>query len=70
MADYEPGMPRSRGNNINICLTVETEAEAQQLFNSLKVGGTVDIELAPAYYSPAYGMVTDKFGVCFQIFHG
>ncbi|MEK4003217.1 VOC family protein [Paenibacillus sp. FSL H3-0333] len=68
VADYEPGMPRSRGNSINICLTVETEAEAQQLFTSLKAGGTVDIELAPAYYSPAYGMVTDKFGVCFQIF--
>lgn len=51
-----------------MCLSVETEVEAQQLFNSLKAGGTVDIELAPAYYSPAYGMVTDKFGVCFQIF--
>lgn len=68
VGDYEPGMPRSRGNGINVCLTVATAEEAEQLYTALKAGGTVDMELAPTYYSPAYGMVTDKFGVCFQIF--
>ncbi|WP_340020879.1 VOC family protein [Paenibacillus sp. FSL K6-1096] len=68
VADYEPEMPRSRGNSINVCLSVATADEAQKLYTALKAGGTVDIELAPTYYSPAYSMVTDKFGVCFQIF--
>ncbi|NOU83186.1 VOC family protein [Paenibacillus sp. LMG 31459] len=68
VADQEVGQPLSHGNGITICITADTAEEAQQLYDSLKAGGTVDIELAPAYFSPAFGMVTDKYGVCFQIF--
>lgn len=68
VADQEVGQLLSHGNGITICITVDTTDEAKQLYDSLKAGGTVDIELSPAYFSPAFGMVTDKFGVCFQIF--
>jgi PhnB protein len=68
VADQELGQPLQQGNAITICITVDTTDEAQQLYSSLKAGGTVDIELNPTYFSPAYGMVTDKFGVAFQVF--
>ncbi|KWX78506.1 VOC family protein [Paenibacillus jilunlii] len=68
VADLEEGQTLLPGNGINICITADSTAEAEQLYHSLKEGGQVDIELAPVYFSPAYGMVTDKFGVAFQIF--
>ncbi|WNS41956.1 VOC family protein [Paenibacillus sp. MMS20-IR301] len=68
VADQELNQPLTHGNGITICITVDTPDEARQLYNALGEGGTVDLELSPAYFSPAYGMVTDKFGVAFQIF--
>ncbi|WP_310831045.1 VOC family protein [Paenibacillus pedocola] len=68
MADLEPGQTRQTGNGLNLCISTDTAEASEQLYNTLKEGGQVDIELGPAYFSPAYGMVTDKFGVTFQIF--
>lgn len=68
VADLEPGQTRQTGNGLNLCISTEDAAASEQLYNTLKEGGQVDIELGPAYFSPAYGMVTDKFGVTFQIF--
>ncbi|OKP99497.1 VOC family protein [Paenibacillus sp. P46E] len=68
VADLEEGQELIPGNGINICLTVDNAAKAEQLYHLLKIGGQVDIELAPTYFSPAFGMVTDKFGVAFQVF--
>ncbi|CAH1219391.1 hypothetical protein PAECIP111892_04740 [Paenibacillus auburnensis] len=68
IADLEPGQTRQTGNGLNLCISTDTAEASEQLYNTLKEGGQVDIELGPAYFSPAYGMVTDKFGVTFQIF--
>lgn len=68
VADLDHGQKLHRGNGMNICLTVEDTGDAEQLYNALKEGGEVVVELGPAYFSPAYGMVTDKFGVDFQVF--
>ncbi|MNC16446.1 hypothetical protein D3C76_135790 [compost metagenome] len=68
VADLEEGMTLLPGNGINICITADTAAEAEQLYHALKEGGQIDIPLGPTYFSPAYGMVTDRFGVAFQVF--
>jgi PhnB protein len=68
VADLEPGQTRQTGNGLNLCISTDNAEASEQLYSTLKEGGQVDIELAPAYFSPAYGMVTDKFGVTFQIF--
>ncbi|WP_054943269.1 VOC family protein [Paenibacillus ihuae] len=68
IADLEPGQTRQTGNGLNLCISTDTAEASEQLYSTLKEGGHVDIELGPAYFSPAYGMVTDKFGVTFQIF--
>ncbi|MCL2689518.1 MAG: VOC family protein, partial [Chitinispirillia bacterium] len=34
-----------------------------------KEGGNVGMELQKTFYSELYGMVTDKFGVTWQILH-
>lgn len=68
VADLDIGQVLQKGNGINICLSTDDAGESERLFNALKEGGLVDMELGPIYFSPAYGMITDKFGVTFQIF--
>lgn len=68
IADPFPEVEWNSGNLINICLTVDTPEEATRLYQSLQQKGQVLLPLESTYFSPAYGMVTDRFGVTFQIF--
>jgi PhnB protein len=68
IADAFPGQPLREGNQVNICITVNTTEKAQQLYDALKQNGHVGIPLEETYFSPAYALVTDPFGVTFQIF--
>lgn len=68
VADQIPGQSIQRGNQITICITTNEMEKSKQLYESLKQEGQVNMQLQETYFSPAYGMVTDKFGVTFQIF--
>lgn len=48
-------------------LSVPTEAEARRAFDALAAGGTVQMPLAKTFWSPCYGMVTDRFGVGWMV---
>ncbi|WP_079912300.1 VOC family protein [Paenibacillus sp. 32352] len=68
VADTSPGQAHQAGNTVNICVTTNSKEEAKQLFDALLEEGQVIFPLQEVHFSPAYGMVTDKFGVTFQIF--
>ena len=51
----------------SLCLTVAGEAEARRLFAGLAEGGNVIMPLSKTFYSPCFGMVTDRFGVCWMV---
>ena len=68
IADSIPGMTLQQGNILTICLTTDDSHQAKQFYSALQPGGQVILPLEEAYFSPAYGMVKDKFGVSFQIF--
>jgi PhnB protein len=51
----------------SLSLSVPNEAEAQQAFAALSEGGTVTMPLSKTFYSPSFGMLTDKFGVGWMI---
>ncbi len=55
------------GNNISFSIIYDTADEVEEKFNSLKEGGEVLMALAPQFFSPMYGWVTDKFGNGWQI---
>jgi len=59
------GRPSFQG--FSLSLTVSTEAEAGQLFAALADGGQVQMPLTKTFYSPRFGMVTDRFGVSWMI---
>ena len=59
------GRPSFQGFSLSI--TVPDEAKAEKLFASLAEGGQVQMPLTKTFWSPRFGMVTDRFGVSWMI---
>lgn len=57
----------SRFDGFRLALSVPTEAVADRVFNALADGGKIDMPLVKTFWSPRYGMVTDKFGVGWMV---
>lgn len=60
------GEPDFRG--FSLSLTVADTAEAERLFAALGEGGEVRMPLAKTFFSPAFGMLTDRFGVGWMVY--
>ena len=67
--DMPSGLPLTVGNNINPTISVDDKDEVTRLFDGLKEGGEVYMELQKTFFSEWYGMVKDKFGVIWQILY-
>jgi PhnB protein len=67
-SDTFPGSPFSSGNQVSICISTDSVEQARKMFDALQQGGQVGMPLQETHFSPAYGNVTDKFGITFQIF--
>jgi len=50
-----------------LAIAAKNEAEADQFFNALSAGGQVTMPLARTFWSPRFGMLLDKFGVCWMV---
>ncbi|RYL87090.1 VOC family protein [Sporolactobacillus sp. THM19-2] len=67
-SDTFPGQPAHEGNLVTICVTFDNADKARQIFEALQDGGQVEMPLSETSFSPAYGVIKDKFGVTFQIY--
>jgi PhnB protein len=67
-SDNFPGQDSQIGDQVTICLSTEDIEKSEQIFEALKQSGQVKMPLVETFFSPAYGIVTDKFGVTFQIY--
>lgn len=65
-SDILPGMSLVVGNNISLVINSSDIDEIKVIFNKLKVGGTVVMELQETFWSKCYGFVIDKFGIGWQ----
>ena len=54
-------------DGFSLALSLPTEAEAERFFAALSAGGTVGMPLMKTFWSPRFGMVSDKFGVGWMI---
>lgn len=68
VSDIIPEFPFQKGNQISICITSDDVSITKNFYEKLKEDGKIIVELSEIYFSPAYAIVTDKFGVTFQIF--
>jgi PhnB protein len=57
------------GRNTGMCAhaAVDGPDEARRVFDALSDGGTVQLDLAPTFFSNAFGMCTDRFGTPWMV---
>ena len=51
-----------------LSLTAKDPAEAEKAFSALSEGGQVQMPLGKTFFSPAFGMLADKFGVSWMVY--
>lgn len=54
-------------DGFRISLAFATEARADEVFKALAEGGSVQMPLGKTFWSPCFGMATDRFGVGWMI---
>lgn len=59
------GQPKFEG--FSLSLSARDEAEAEKWFNALADGGNVMQPLIKTFFSPSFGMVSDRFGVHWMV---
>jgi PhnB protein len=65
-ADAPPGRGKPMGG-FEISIEDKDEATVKRLFDSLSEGGSVVMPLQKTFWSPLFGMCTDKFGVSWML---
>lgn len=66
MASDGCGSPE-KFEGISLALSLPSEADAHKAFNALNDGGTVQMPLGATFWSPCFGMLTDRFGLGWMI---
>jgi PhnB protein len=59
------GQPSFQG--LSLTVNVADEAEADRVFNALSDGGKVTMPLGKTFFSPRFGMLTDRFGLGWMV---
>jgi PhnB protein len=56
-----------KGNNIMLTIGLKDEHDIKETFDKLAKGGAIEMKLGKTFFSELFGMVTDKFGIIWQI---
>jgi PhnB protein len=54
-------------DGMRLALAVPTEADARKAFDALADGGSVLMPLTRTFWSPCFGMLTDRFGLGWMV---
>jgi PhnB protein len=66
-SDVFPGMQLTQGNNISLTVVSKNRDELTSIFNRLKQGGTVHMDLQETFWTGLYGNLRDKYGIEWQM---
>ena len=63
------GMSTEKVNfsGVSLSITADTEAQAKRLFDALAAGGSIFMPMGKTFWSPCFGMCSDKFGVSWMV---
>lgn len=67
LSDASPDRPIKIGNNVSILANLETADMVVAVFDRLKAGGEVLMEVQETFFSKCYAYLIDKFGVSWQL---
>jgi len=62
-----PPDKRSPIGGFQISVSLTDESEVQRIYAALSEGGSVQMPLMKTFWSPLFGMCTDKFGVAWMV---
>jgi PhnB protein len=57
----------SRFDGFSLSVAMPTEAEADRAFAALADGGQVSMPITKTFWSPRFGMLTDRFGIGWMV---
>ena len=63
-----PGFPIQQGNQLMVSISTNRIEASKRIFETLQKNGRTNSPLEKTPFSPAFGNVTDQFGITFQIF--
>lgn len=66
-SDTPSNMPFIAGNNISLIISSKDIEEVKSLFNKLKDGGNVVMDIQETFWSKCYGYLIDKYGIGWQL---
>ena len=66
-ADSPPQMGFHGNHGFSVAIGVTDPAEAERIFNALSQGGQVHMPLGKTFWSPAFGMFVDRFGIPWMV---
>ncbi|MFO0866016.1 MAG: VOC family protein [Gemmataceae bacterium] len=58
---------KNKFDGMRLALQVDSEAAARKAFDGLADGGSVEMPLTPTFWSPCFGMLTDRFGLGWMV---
>lgn len=68
LSDNGSEHPYAQGTNMTACIQLDNVEEAQSIYAKLATDAQrIDMELQETPWSPAYGIVVDKFGMTWQV---
>jgi PhnB protein len=62
-----PGAAARQRNGFGVGIQCESVAEIDALFAALAEGGTVTMPLQETFWATRFGMLTDRFGICWML---
>jgi PhnB protein len=68
-SDGMPGRPEPQPQGFDVCLRVDTNAEAERIFAALSEGGRVTMPMAETFFAHRFGSLVDRFGVPWMVLH-
>jgi PhnB protein len=66
-SDAHPTMQHHGVNGFSLALNFDSADEAEEMFNKLADGGSVQMPFSPSFWAEKFGMLTDKFGIEWMI---
>ena len=61
------GCEEGKFDGFSLAVTLDTTDQADATFAALAAGGSVKMPLAATFWSPKFGMLTDRFGVGWMV---
>ena len=65
--DVPPDRFKGGMGGFQVSVELSDHAELQRIFDALQEGGSVQMPMMNTFWSPLFGMCTDKFGVAWMV---